>query len=424
MSESTQRIFPDDLDRKKSSRIRSRGPKSGLVASWIELMPIRRLAGLILWFQFTVIASGADPGGELSVDDIVRRFENVETRFSRFSGKTMEICQVVGENAPPGSVTEKHEGFNLRDGADRIYDRWAISSTVNRNGKISSSSQSGETSIIGENYINIVWMNPKKPREVVILARLGTVGSIDSSRGTERRESTRNKLCEVFWPYKEFNRQETRFSQLFRVPKVSVQWDTSFPRKMIRLESRTEWGIATVWLDPQREDLPVRISLVKGSNDWFARGKSLTSLPSGANYEPKGETVSAIQITHDLDWGHGQGFRPNLSIRTHELRRFSNGQDVQSTTTSTVTELTLNPGDRDGKAFEIQSTIPDGTRVEVQDEPHIVYEWRGGRIVKVGVISGIAIPEMAPNATWWRWGLALGLVAIVLYSSWRILRKG
>ncbi len=364
---------------------------------------------------------------EPSVPEIVAKYERAMAKFSSYRAKCVDIT-TGSPNSGSTSYVERFETELIRDSDERFHEKSTLSIDGNSGGKVAKTRARSEVSIIGKDSTNVVWRDPKRVRDFFIMAKLGVAGSVNTESGEFRQNSIYSAFCNIFFAYNMFNQYETPFVELFRDKSTTAQLETLSGKSTVRLNCKTKWGTATVWLDPAREYLPIRIALTKGLDDWLSRDKPVSSFPaSSLNFAPKGQIIIGHEMTHDIDYGPGNTIGPNLSIRNIRISRYKNGEETKYVTESKVTELVLNPDFRSGKAFEIQTPIPDGTPVQVEEEPNILYEWQKGRVVKVGVNENYVAPVVVPGTPWWRWPLAVIVVVCVLFGLWRgnaVLRKG
>lgn len=364
---------------------------------------------------------------ELSIPEVVSKYELAMAKFAKYSAKSTDITTGAPNSGSTGFV-ERYESDSIRDFDDRLREKWTQSSEYLENGKITKSGQMSEVSIVGKDSIQVIWRSLKPTSEFNVIAKLGVVGGINTESGSSKRRCCLTLFGRIFFAYNIYNRYEIPFVEMFRDKSTVMQIDNLDGKSVILLKNKSQWGTATVFLDPTREYLPVRIVLAKSLDDWWLRDKPMSSFPpSNGNFEPADQTIVNTVETSDIDYGNGNAIGKAINIKTVFIQRFKNNEETKQTTISKVTDLVLNPDFRGGKVFEIQTLIPDGKRLQVDEEPSIVYEWRKGQVVKVRVNENYVAPIVVPGTPWWRWPLAVIVVVAVLFGLWRgsaVLRKG
>ena len=164
------------------------------------------------------------------------------------------------------------------------------------------------------------------------------------------------------------------------------------------VENETTWGITAVWLDPRQNGLPLRIRHAKGLNHLIGlMGKPLKDMPK----DPEGAAIqsyeSLVNVVETVAIGNRRLPR-RVEVLTRSFfddpKKFSECRGVVHYRNYHF-DFTFDEKPR--------ATVPDGTVVYMQDELHIDYEWRRGKIVK-------RIPEGTVQALVGHWFQAGGLI--------------
>ncbi len=191
------------------------------------------------------------------------------------------------------------------------------------------------------------------------------------------------------------------------------------------LEATSEWGRLEIWLDPSRGFAPFRIEQRKTSGDWYERGRALASIPvrKGTIYPESPETAMLLDM-QATEYAHLKDRDLVTGLTLHLETQFANGQSVVRQWTIRFSDFDFAPHE----AFAINTSVPNGTRVQVNDHPNIEYEWRDGKIVKK--VNTASLNDLGGNffkaGGWWRIVyILLGLVPILVaaVSVWWWMRR-
>ncbi len=148
---------------------------------------------------------------------------------------------------------------------------------------------------------------------------------------------------------------------------------------LLVVEGVGRWGKHTVWLDPARGYVPLKIIQEKRPEDWSAVGKPLSQEVLYA-YGKTGMTRFLLTLTVGKVGAYGGHYVPTeyTLTRRYEL---TNGKSLDNRTTGQVFEVNLSP-QFSAAEFSLQTRLPDGFPVTVPNEPGIRYEWQDGKLIK------------------------------------------
>ncbi len=183
------------------------------------------------------------------------------------------------------------------------------------------------------------------------------------------------------------------------------------------LRATGKWGEHTVWLDPARGHLPLRVVQVKRPQDLIAPdGKTFGSYGAITQGRQEIETTRVENIQ-----GHPviTGYRIVIRLSYPDSPEWVVRQNVSLSDVRLMENFT-----RDPIVFTAQ--IPDGLRVSVQDQLQIRYVWRGGRVVKDVDEESVANLEgnqfLPGKKTWVYWTAGGAAVAVVLGAVYLFVR--
>ncbi|MBC7856668.1 MAG: hypothetical protein IAF94_24830 [Pirellulaceae bacterium] len=130
--------------------------------------------------------------------------------------------------------------------------------------------------------------------------------------------------------------------------------------------------------------LPVKVDILKGTLDSLG-GKKVGELTGGGE-NPAGKMVAFEQHIGPIKWDNEHKFIESYEVRS--IRKYHPGGDIEERAVVTVLE-SHTPSEKELGQFVIQSTIPNGTPVNVREMQHIAHEWRDGKIQKVLDMSSV-----------------------------------
>ncbi len=178
-------------------------------------------------------------------------------------------------------------------------------------------------------------------------------------------------------------------------------------KKVVVVVGEGEWGKLSLWLDPARSYLPLKVVQEKGGGHLIDGNKPLRSVVRNEDGKPSplAEFVQQYETTR-VETVRG---RDMVTGFTHRLtERASDGTSREERTSVLLSDIKpVEKWDRD--PFVPTTVIPDGMRVTAQDDQPIEYEWRGGKAVKKvsqAVVASAGSQQFAPpaeSANWWLW---------------------
>lgn len=218
------------------------------------------------------------------------------------------------------------------------------------------------------------------------------------------------------------------FSQLLKdrsaVPKIERN---SKGESEIFVDTRTtDGGQIRIWINPEKNHLPSGMRLERTDTSVFEnRSKELKQyletdfgIPSdvpikSVTYEVRNVTFAPWQDTHVIT-----SFEALHTITAENGAKAVDRQEVR------FSDWNLAPDVSSSEAFRPLLPIPEGFRVEAQDEPSIQYVYRNGKIekdVNESTVAGLGKVTLPPRRVaarvQWGWFAVAGVLA---FLWWRI----
>lgn len=176
-------------------------------------------------------------------------------------------------------------------------------------------------------------------------------------------------------------------------------------REFYMIENETAWGLTAVWLDPTENGLPLRIRHAKGLDHVMGlAGRPLREFPKDRDGAAIQSYESLVNVVETITVGNRR-----LPRRVEVLTRSVFDDPTKFLVCRGVVHYRDYQFDFTFDQ-EPRAVVPDGTVVYMQDEPHIDYEWRGGKIVK-------RIPEGTVRSLlghWFQPGSLIGTSTLIL----------
>lgn len=351
----------------------------------------------------------AAPGKSPAVDQVLDQYERALDRFDHCRFRMSESIRCISPVIPPDAISE-HRNFRVwRDGTARFRITFSRIYTKKEGGKTIRDQQGHEISIIGTTKTQVTWFDPKAKERYVntwldCMTEEDRTGDIYSyPYGT------------VLNGHMQWTKQPGLVALLRKGNPRAIS-ATLGGKEVVRVDGKTEWGKTSIWLDPGRGCLPLRITHSKGVDDLIVPGKTLGSINSEKDTTaPQGKRVR-IDYAVDVDYGTGQDVGPTITMGDVETERYESGQTRKFMRDITVTDLDFGP--IPDKEFAIATRVPDGTEVRVENHLNLLYEWRGGRVVKVGVAEPVETPTVVTSGRWWRWLVGAVVCAAAIGIAW------
>ena len=351
-----------------------------------------------------------------SATEVIDKYEQAIKRFERCRFKATVNTTTESPSVPRGTHSIQSQFSDVvMDSPSRL--RMSIALTVSRqeNGKWSKDEQAMEYTVIGNTRKQISWRSDK-PKEKYVNVRLDCVTPEERVRDTFS-----NEFSVVMHGYLGRNFLYT----LLRQGNPSVSSVRVNNIDAIRVDSRTVWGKLTIWLDPGRGYLPRRVQQIKDTKDLVEANLTIEAAKWKGEFAGVDSNKVGIDFTVDVDYSppsdtkSGHDIR-DLRIESVETDRYASGET--RTTTSKTHVYDLDYSQQPPQAFDLTTPVPDKTHVDVENHENLAYEWRGGEIVKTGVIEPVGDLRPQPRK-WWRWvvGSAAGAAAIAV--AWVVYNR-
>jgi hypothetical protein len=208
---------------------------------------------------------------------------------------------------------------------------------------------------------------------------------------------------------------------ILRSGTITTRTEKGPSGELLVLEGVSPWGKHTVWMDPRRGHVPVKMVQRKGPNDWHKKDQPLgnyrTREYGGTYYKDNEVTATATRIEVR------DGKHVVTGYTVIEKDEFRNGKTWVSTYTGTISDLDLSPKLTDAD-FSLAMRAPDGAPVYMQDEPQIRYEMQDGQPVKSidqDVVRSVEGHFFARSSPLTRAAIAAGIVSGVALAVYAVM---
>ena len=379
----------------------------------------RVMTGKWVVFALTVTVGGLTPvsnvsGAEITWGDALEGYQQFLQRFDRCRFKMSISTATESPVVPTGSARIQENVELLRDGNSRFRILFSTSSTFQDKGKSVTQHEGSEYNIIGSTKTWINWHGAKTSEKYVNawLDSLTDEDRFDAEYG--------HQYCPVLNGYLEQNGRSGLVA-LLRKGNPTLSKTKLNGTDVVRLDGRTEWGKLSVWLDPNRGYAPLRIAQTKGVDDYIVPGESIGNIDWGKEFAAPEAKKIGIDYAVDADYGPGTDVGPTITMRAVHTDRYDNGQKRTIVEDIKVTNLDLGPIPE--REFALTTPVPNKTYVNVENHSNLLYEWRDGQIVKIGIAEPVEAPTVATSRPLWRWLVGAVLFAVALVIAWLLYSK-
>ncbi len=325
------------------------------------------LSVLICLFPITVQAKDPTP------EELLKAYEASISIYERAAFTVETNIYSPGWALPRGTPT-KHSVYRVwRDGHRWKYE---LSDTTNSpdKRKILTSRYQSEKLFPGKGTIHVD-LEPTRGTIQSVSARLGELSQAERSQ------------IPAYWfgaiyGYLD-NNGGVLLPQILKESKLSARKNKLEGRELWVLEGIGRWGYHALWLDPALGFHARHIEQRKNGGDWIEHGRSIASLPKfNSTFYPNEFLKERSQRIEAREWNRIGDSIVLIAMTAKEESRFSNNRTAVLDAHIRFSAVTLNPDFSKFDAFTIKTPIPNGTPVQVDDQPTIRFEWHDGRIVK------------------------------------------
>jgi hypothetical protein len=330
-----------------------------------------RVLGLLIVVVAATPICGADP----SPAELLSAYEETLTPFRRvaFRARYKQVHQ--GPTMPPGTVLDDSDVRVRRDG-DRLW--LFASSTANAiiDGERKAERRLGEMVLSGEGSQHAV-LDPDSRRVTHVMACDKELSGVE-----------KGQICAgapyslPVWGLLTGN-GSLPLPEILRKQSSLTMRDEVLGGVSARvLDAEGKWGHHTLWLDPARRNLPLRIVQKKIVGvDWVSEGVPIPPFIGEGSWYPKAPKVEGIQRMDATKIEHvgGRDVVTEFSL-TYEVY-FKGGPTTVLFTHVLLSDIDFNP-EMSEKAFRISTPIPNGTPVYLKGSEMIRREMRDGKIVE------------------------------------------
>lgn len=194
---------------------------------------------------------------------------------------------------------------------------------------------------------------------------------------------------------------ELALPEILKQSSLSVVPVEAGGQSLVKLTGESVYGAITVWIDPSRNHVPVRIHQRKKA-DHRSGNHVLSEIP-----QKHGGPMKSCEYEQEVkEWVVVQGVHVPKQVSKRFAAVFPDESQADYVESLTFSDWQF------GKqvTWQPETFIPDGTPVTVDGERHIDYEWREGKVVKK--ISADTVRGL--SAHWFQPGSWIGISTLTL----------
>jgi hypothetical protein len=192
--------------------------------------------------------------------------------------------------------------------------------------------------------------------------------------------------------------------------------------------SESKYGKTSVWFDPNRSHLLMKIHQQKSLDSFIMNDKRIRDLSPQQN-----DSSSKSLLSLDLTWilsNHQlhDGFYFPRKIRISEIDTYRQSPPELNESTVEYSNLRFFRANMT-EHRKLLSYIPEGARVDIEDETTIRHEWRDGKIVKkvstkaVEQVAQVEFKKPESSALRWLW-ISIPVVGVLLVIAFVWRKRG
>ncbi|MFQ3591683.1 MAG: hypothetical protein SNJ82_00640 [Gemmataceae bacterium] len=378
-------------------------------------MPHRTVASVILLFFASLSVSRGQP--EIASEDLI---EKIKAYYANYNNMLMDIVysmHVISRNSKPtpgGSTLYRQSLIKVGRSGDKIKraaENFYLDSKTKKVGRVPR--EVNERILIGQKELSLSY---------------GEKGAVS---GVARRDKKSNQdlliddLAPLIQPNLLYGGQSL-FYWLERdaKPEYTIDREKVGKTDTVVLRVKSRLGNCSIYCDPLRNYMPLKIEDVKGTTHLSVDGVPFGSIPAddgGPIHEIK-TTVTAQTIEMVSGRSIPKRFSTEFKL-SHGKRKLENSD--RHDVLITKFEIMNHPD----SYFRPRTPIPNGQRVSVENQPQIPYEWRDGEVVKVvdpETLANLDQVQFRSDRGWLWPALILGLVSvagITAFFLWRWYRS-
>jgi hypothetical protein len=203
--------------------------------------------------------------------------------------------------------------------------------------------------------------------------------------------------------------------------KVGIVDDVIGGHGVVRLDFEDDWGIHSLWLDPDHGYNPLRITQHKLARHFIRPGVRLDQTPEDRDNGQMNEIHTDVVVT-SFEHVHETWYAVNFEVKTKTITNRSKALEVRQV----FDILDVGPdSSARGNQFRIMTPVSNGTRVSVIGQRPIVYEWHDGIVeksVNQPLANSLAQQQFSTSGRWRIW-LAGGVILAAGYAFFEWQRR-
>jgi len=353
---------------------------------------------------------------EIASEDLIQK---IKAYYASYNNMHMEIAysmHVIGMSSKPvpgGSTLYRQSLIKVGRSSDKIKraaEDFYLDSKTKKLGRVPR--EVNERLLIGQKEISISY------------GEKGVVSGVARRDKKSNQDLLIDDLAPLIQPNLLYGGQSL-FYWLERdaKPEYTIDREKVGKTDTVVLRVKSRLGNCSIYCDPLRNYLPLKIEDVKDTTHLSVDGIPFGSIPAddGGPIHEIRTTVTAQTIEMVSGRSIPKRFSTEFKL-SHGKRKLENSD--RHDVLITKFEIMNHPD----SYFRPRTPIPNGQRVSVEDQPQIPYEWRDGQVVKVvdpETLAGLDQARFRSDRGWLWPAMILGLVSvagIAAFFTWRWYR--
>lgn len=196
--------------------------------------------------------------------------------------------------------------------------------------------------------------------------------------------------------------------------------DTVDRKSLVRCDFSDDWGDHSIWFDPNRGFHPVKVKQHKSLQHWVSPKKELGSVATKYGQMTSRDTEIGVSGLREV-----QGNWYASRIETRADVAIEKSKLIATKEVAKIVEIAPDPR-TGGNDFKLKTTVPNGTRIIIDNQLGVRYEWQNGEIVKSvnqPAAEKLVGQEFRPSPNWWTRPLVwIAVAASALLVGFLVLR--
>lgn len=212
----------------------------------------------------------------------------------------------------------------------------------------------------------------------------------------------------------------SRLPDALAAASLRIVDETVDAKLLIRADFEDPWGDHSIWFDPTCGLYPIRIKQHKSSKHWVLPKKTVGDIQNRLGQLSDQETEIVASGLHAV-----QGAWYPTTVETQIKQIYDGKRLIHTKEIVRIVDISRDPR-AGGNDFKLKTTVPNGTRVIIDNQLGVRYEWQNGEVVKSvnqPVAEKLVGQEFRPSTNWWTRPLVwIAVAASALLVGFLVLR--